>query len=76
MVLASQPVASLILLAALPVGAASKILSFNCWKILNIALMRVVFPVPGPPVIIKTFERAANRIASFCLCASSIFSLF
>ena len=67
--MASQPVASLILLAALPVGAARRILSFNCWKILRIAVMIVVLPVPGPPVITSIFERAASITASFCFWA-------
>jgi hypothetical protein len=38
------------------------------------AVMRVVFPVPGPPVIINTFEVAARRTASSCLWASSMFN--
>ena len=48
---ASIPQVSLILLAALPVGAASLISSPSIWKYRIMVFIVVVFPVPGPPVI-------------------------
>ena len=60
MVLAGKSTASIILFAALPVGASNVILSSqfisflcNSLYISTIDLIIVVFPVPGPPVIIK-----------------------
>ena len=69
MVLASTPVASVILLAALPVGAARAIFKPNSSAILSIAFSVVVLPVPGPPVIINNLELNAALIASDCLSA-------
>ena len=48
MVFASYDVASDILFAALPVGAASAMLSPSLSKYLIIVFIVVVFPVPGP----------------------------
>ena len=53
MVLASHPVASVILFAARPVGAARRISISSISKYRIIVLMVVVFPVPGPPVMIS-----------------------
>ncbi len=53
MVFASYPVASVIRLAARPVGAARRISISSSSKYRIIVLMVVVFPVPGPPVIIR-----------------------
>ena len=64
MVFASRPVASLILLAALPVGAASRMSIPRRPKIVRIALMMVVFPVPGPPVMTMTLLFTADFTAS------------
>ncbi|EJX03134.1 hypothetical protein EVA_08760 [gut metagenome] len=69
MVLASIPVASLIRLAARPVGAASRIRSPMCFKAAMIPWVVVVLPVPGPPVSTITFERMASSMA--CSCTSS-----
>ena len=38
--------------------------------------MIVVFPVPGPPVIIDTLSEIAFLIASICLCARRSSILF
>ena len=56
---------SLILFAALPVGASSIVLnpSFSAISIMH--FITVVFPVPGPPVIIDTPEVTAVFTASF-----------
>ena len=59
MVLASMPVASLIRLAALPVGAASKILMPAVFKAAMMPWVVVVLPVPGPPVRIITLDSTA-----------------
>ena len=52
---AGYPVASYILCRALPVGAANKIILsiFNFSWIITIKRSRVVFPLPGPPVIME-----------------------
>ena len=66
MVRASRPVASLILRAALPVGAASITLwPMRSW-IAMIDLMMVVFPVPGPPVMTMTFRSTESLTARAC----------
>ena len=53
MVFDSLPVASDIRFAARPVGAARRISISSCSKYRMIVLIVVVFPVPGPPVMIK-----------------------
>ena len=70
MVEAPKPVASLSLLAARPVGAkrAIKSLAFLPFKFIyksTIAFIMVVFPVPGPPLIIKMLFSNDLFIASF-----------
>ena len=52
-VLASQPVASVMRLAARPVGAASSISKPSCPISSIMKLKMVVLPVPGPPVTTK-----------------------
>ena len=71
-VLASSPVVSDILFAALPVGAHKTILYFFCLYISIILLIIVVFPVPGPPVIIVTLLSFIALIASFCFSDNNI----
>ena len=66
MVLASRPVASLILRAALPVGAASITLWPRRSWIAMIDLIMVVFPVPGPPVMTITFLSTESLTARAC----------
>ena len=51
MVAASKPVASVMRLAALPVGAASPTESCRSNKARTMTRMMVVLPVPGPPVM-------------------------
>ena len=59
-VLDSSPVVSVILLAALPVGAANTTLFLFFLNIFIIVLIVVVLPVPGPPVRTMTpFSKAA-----------------
>jgi len=62
--------------AALPVGAASLILSFSLEKILIIAFIIVVLPVPGPPVITTTLFSTEHLNASSCFSARVIESCF
>src|SRR5665647_3744316 len=76
MVFASWPVASLIRFAALPVGAASNNLTPILTKIFRMALTMVVFPVPGPPVMIKTLSVTARLTASICLDAKVVSNYF
>ena len=63
---ASLPEVSDILLAALPVGAASSTSSPSSSRIFIIVFIVVVLPVPGPPVIISTPSIAAWHTACFC----------
>ena len=65
-VLAEWPVASLIRLAARPVGAASMTSRLASSMAAMTPCVVVVFPVPGPPVSIITFERRAVSMASIC----------
>jgi hypothetical protein len=65
MVLASIPVASPILLAALPVGAAHNTRRPEAWKAWMMPSVVVVLPVPGPPV------RTMNLLIAAVLMASS-----
>src|SRR3954454_9279428 len=69
MVLASKPVASVIRLAARPVGAQSNRLTPLAARIRRIALTMVVLPTPGPPVMTRTFDVRARRIAAACVSA-------
>ena len=64
MVLASNPVASVMRLAARPVGAHSNRLTPLAARMRKIELTMVVLPTPGPPVMTSTFDKRANRIAA------------
>ncbi len=63
-VLASTPVASVMRLAARPVGAQSNSRTPLAARILRIELTIVVLPTPGPPVITSAFAVSARRIAA------------
>ena len=63
-VFASNPVASLIRLAARPVGAHSRISTPLADRMRRIELTIVVLPTPGPPVMTETLEESAARTAS------------
>ena len=54
MVKAALPLVWVILLAALPVGAATATLSPPSSNIFISTFIMVVLPVPGPPVIMET----------------------
>src|SRR6202030_3863557 len=69
MVLASKPVASVMRLAARPVGAHSRRLVLLAARMRRIALTMVVLPTPGPPVMTRTLEISASRIAATWLSA-------
>jgi hypothetical protein len=69
MVLASMPVASVMRLAARPVGAQSRSFTPFAARMRRIEFTMVVLPTPGPPVITMSFERSARRIASAWLAA-------
>lgn len=60
MVGALVPVISVILFAALPVGAARRMFGVSLPETLRIALVMVLLPVPGPPVIISFSECCCN----------------
>src|SRR5829696_8173523 len=70
MVLASNPVASVIRLAARPVGAHSDRLTPLAAKMRKMELTIVVLPTPGPPVMTSTLDSRASRIAPTWLSAS------
>jgi len=72
MVNASCCVASSILFAARPVGAASFTESRPLENSSRTALTSVVFPTPGPPVITSTPELAACSTAARCAEASTV----
>ena len=72
MVLASMPVASVMRLAARPVGAQSRSLAPLAERMRRIEFTMVVLPTPGPPVMTSTLERSARRMASTWLAASVI----
>ena len=72
-VFASLLEVSLILFAALPVGAAKVTLLPLFSNISMIALMVVVLPVPGPPVIINTPLLTDSLTAKICFSANLIF---
>ena len=71
MVLASKPVASVMRLAARPVGAQSSRLTLFAARMRRIELTIVVLPTPGPPVMTSTFDSNARRIAAIWLSASA-----
>ena len=75
-VFASLWVASVIRFAALPVGAAITTLKLLSSNMSIIQFIMVVFPVPGPPVIISTPCWKAPLIASFWLSAKAILFFF
>ena len=68
-VLASKPVASVMRLAARPVGAHSRISVPFAARIRRMALTMVVLPTPGPPVITVTLDISARRTAATWLSA-------
>ena len=68
-VLASNPVASVIRLAARPVGAQSSIRTPLTPRMRRIDLTMVVLPTPGPPVMTSALLVSASRIASRWLSA-------
>ena len=72
MVLAGRPVASSMRLAARPVGAQSRMRSPTPSRIRTMALMIVVLPVPGPPVITSACPVSARVTAARCGSASAI----
>ena len=53
-VFASMPVVSVSLFAARPVGAHCRHFTFFALRIVRMELTNVVFPTPGPPVMITT----------------------
>ena len=71
MVLASKPVASVMRLAARPVGAHSRISVPFAARTRRMALTMVVLPTPGPPVITSTLDISASLIAATWLSASA-----
>ncbi len=62
MVFASSPVVSVSRFAALPVGAQSRHFTFLARRIRRIELTRVVFPTPGPPVMMATRLVRSKRL--------------
>ena len=72
MVLASMPVASVMRLAARPVGAQRRSFAPLTDRMRRIEFTMVVLPTPGPPVMTSTLERSARRMASTWLAASVI----
>jgi hypothetical protein len=66
---ASRPVASVMRLAARPVGAQRRSLTPLAAKMRKIELTKVVLPTPGPPVITSTLVINASRSAAFWLSA-------
>ena len=76
MVFDSRPITSVILLAALPVGAASKTFLSICSKRSTKTLVVVVFPQPGPPVKIAKGEDMAWMILFCCSSLKLSFCFF
>jgi len=68
-VLASMPVASVMRLAARPVGAQSRSLTDLAARMRKIEFTMVVLPTPGPPVITMVLDWSAVRMASAWLSA-------
>ena len=68
-VLASKPVASVMRLAARPVGAHSRSLTPFAARMRRIPLTMVVLPTPGPPVMTNALDINASRIAATWLSA-------
>ena len=58
-------------LAALPVGAARRILLVIFSEMARIARVMVLFPVPGPPVTIRSLSTTPEMTATFCSGASA-----
>src|SRR6516225_119069 len=71
MVLASKPVASVMRLAARPVGAHSKSFAPFADRMRRMALTSVVLPTPGPPVMTRTLEVSASMTADLWLSANT-----
>ena len=69
-VFASNPAASVIRLAARPVGAQSSRVTPLAARMRRMALTMVVLPTPGPPVMTNALEVRARRTASAWLAAS------
>src|SRR5258706_10341549 len=69
MVLASKPVASVMRLAARPVGAQSRSCTLFAARIRRMPLTIVVLPTPGPPVITSVFDISASLMAATWLSA-------
>ena len=57
--------------AARPVGEANSKLTFLARRISTTARRIVVFPVPGPPVMMESFRLMQQRTALACSCANS-----
>src|ERR1700680_2110222 len=72
MVLASNPVVSVSLFAARPVGAQRRHFTFLALSIIRIEFTRVVLPTPGPPVMITTRFVRTVFSASFWLGARAL----
>src|ERR1035437_8480436 len=72
MVLASRPVDSESRLAARPVEAHNRDLTPLTARMVRMELSKVVLPTPGPPVMTKSLDVRARRMAAFWLSANSI----
>src|SRR5680860_572332 len=70
-VLGSNLVASVMRFAARPVGAQSSRVTPFADRMRRIELTMEVFPTPGPPVMTRTFDTRASRIAATCLSANA-----
>ena len=68
--MASNPVASVIRLAARPVGAQSSRVTPLASRMRRMALTMVVLPTPGPPVMTMALEFRVRRTASAWLAAN------
>ena len=72
MVFASLPDSSFNLFAALPVGAQMPVFSPRKERQEHITSTTVLFPVPGPPVSMKSPFFKDIKTASFCFSSSTI----